>query len=287
MTPCDEYIIKMNQYLDGELPDREVADLFRHVEQCSSCHRRFESLRIISAQMQELEEYPPEDLHSRIMAGIKKDQSSRRRRKMVRTAGTVAACALIAVALFSGMLPGIVPEIAFDSAENGSAPRAAENMNMAPAPESAYAASQQKADTAAESAEDTVQDSEAEEPAQSGQLFPNSMLSPGTEPDPDEENTAAGAEQVFILPQLQTSEGFAAYCIATGTGALPEIFEPGAVIEYPDYGETYIFVENDGAAFTAARDALETAGFTVWEQVENLPETDPAADRCLIVIFAQ
>lgn len=288
MTPCDEYIIKMNQYLDGELPDREVADLFEHIEQCGDCRCRFESLRVISAQIRELEEYPPEELHSSIMAGIKKEQSrsSSCRRRTVGTVSAIAACALIAVALFSGVLPGLSPWLLFDNAENSNgASRLAENMDMAPAPESAESPAQQAADAVWQAVGEKAQENAMEnETVQEGQLFPNSLLSPGSKTE-TEQLPMDG--QVFVLPALQTSETFAAYCIVTGTGVLPEIFEPGAVIEYPDYGEIYIVVENDDAGFQAAREALQAAGFTIWEQVENLPKTDPSSERCLIVIFAQ
>lgn len=73
MSDCGAFEEKISALIDGELSEKEEAELFEHMAQCQSCRDTFAAFAEISSAMCDDEE-PPEDLHGRIMTAVKNEE---------------------------------------------------------------------------------------------------------------------------------------------------------------------------------------------------------------------
>lgn len=288
---------KMNLYLDGELSVNEVSDLLRHVESCEECRKRFDNLKTVVYAARRLRTLPPDGLHGSIMRAVEQEKPARRavaRRRLTRYSALAACAALLIVAagtigpqlgnvyLFGRHVDGADMQMA-DGQDGGAdavAPRAVQ-FAMAPqeegaaggataADENAAGGSVQRADSAGETQESMPEQYSID--AKNGARL-------SAPPD-------AFDYDLFTAPQLSVTERVGYYIIATGpAGGLTDIFPLESVVSYHEVGEMYVFIDNTEDARGEAEYLLAQAGYTLYANVENLPETSADAEHGLVVIF--
>ena len=288
---------KMNLYLDGELSVNEVSDLLRHVESCEECRKRFDNLKTVVYAARRLRTLPPDGLHGSIMRAVAQEKPARRavaRRRLTRYSALAACAALLIVAagtigpqlgnvyLFGRQVDGADMQMADgqDGGADAAAPRAVQSA-MAPqeegavggataADENAAVGSVQRADSADETQESTPE-----------QYSINAKNSARLSAPPD-----AFDYNLFTAPQLSVTERVGYYIIATGpAGGLTDIFPLESVVSYHEVGEMYVFIDNTEDARGETEYLLAQAGYTLYANVENLPETSADAEHGLVVIF--
>jgi anti-sigma-K factor RskA len=96
---------RLDDYLNGSLPEEERRALERHLEDCARCRGAVEDLRRLAARAAALprSEEPPRDLWPAIRAGLQQQPPATRRRSggtrppWTRWAGLAAAAALLVV----------------------------------------------------------------------------------------------------------------------------------------------------------------------------------------------
>jgi anti-sigma factor RsiW len=65
---CRNRHTRLSAYLDGELPERDMRDMERHLDGCASCRKRLAGLEALDAPLASLSiPKMPDDLESRIM----------------------------------------------------------------------------------------------------------------------------------------------------------------------------------------------------------------------------
>lgn len=89
----------------------------------------------------------------------------------------------------------------------------------------------------------------------------------------------------FRVPQLDTDEVFEFYCVALGTGTIPNVFPVEQTIHFPEKKCLYIYVDSNEFTEAGCAKLLRQAGFTVVDEPANLPSTEIGADYGLIVIY--
>lgn len=96
---------------------------------------------------------------------------------------------------------------------------------------------------------------------------------------------ALTGEEPFRMPALDTDEAFAFYCVALGTGELPNSFDAGSIVHLPEKKCLYVYVDAKSFTQQGCENLLKQAGFTVMTQPTNLPATKSEAQNGLIVIY--
>lgn len=285
MKQCSEYIVMMNMYLDDMLSEELRAELFEHLEQCDGCRRRFDALEKMLSVRGELEQEPPEELHKSIMKYVAADGRVRSKKAVLKKIYMIAAVAAVMVLTLSGTLSKLNRTYLFmpkgaSEADQAALENSGGGLYSAMAPPAVGA----------------VQDSHVE--TDYGYEV-NVESEPGDGADLNETKTQSGFEdraadsgkdeqqRLFTLPRLQTTERYAGYCIATGSGSVVDIFGSENVIEYPELGETYVIIPNDAESLEAAERELEAAGFVLQRNLENVPTADENAENYLLVIFLE
>lgn len=290
---CQDYIEKMNLYLDGELSVNEVSDLLRHIESCEECRKRFDNLKTVVYGTRRLRTSPPEGLHSSIMRAVAQEKPARRAAARRRLTGysALAACAALLVIVVSTVAPQLGNIYLFGRhLDNSASAQVADGMvdgaSSAPgAVQSAMAPQDKAAGDAAPkaslySAENEGQDSAplTEEPEQYSIAAQNGAR---LSAPPD-----AFEYDLFTVPQLSVTERVGFYIIATGqVDGLTDLFPLESVVNYHEVGEMYVFIDNTQDAKGEAEYLLAQAGCTLYANVENLPETSGDAEHGLVVIF--
>lgn len=89
----------------------------------------------------------------------------------------------------------------------------------------------------------------------------------------------------FRVPPLDTDEAFAFYCVALGTGNIPNVFPKEQIIRFVEKKCLYIYVDAGDFTQEGCAKLLEQAGFNVVDEPTNLPQTDASSDYGLIVIY--
>ncbi len=301
MNNCQDYIIKMNQYLDGELPVEEISDLLRHMDECEECRKKYENLKIIAFETRHLRAETPRQLHANIMNAIAHERPIRRLRRLNRLGhlAALAACGALLVVMVNTVAPWLREKPLFGGSSNYSGEAADESMNMAPmAPQTAESAPEDAGGTERSLAADNdVAAMPAAAPGDAATAYDqNGEGENGLEKDqPDAASggtqpgvlmqTAGYDHDLFTVPALRSSELVAWYIIATGTGDPSELFPMESVIGERELGETYIFVPNTASEKEDAGQTLIDAGFILHDNVDNLPEVDETAEYGLIVVF--
>lgn len=96
MKSCQDYQELISRLLDGELTEAEQRDVERHIASCSDCAAMYEAFRALSQTIGEDPEEPPERLHEKIMADVRREALRRRQApKRVRSLLAIAACAAL------------------------------------------------------------------------------------------------------------------------------------------------------------------------------------------------
>lgn len=56
---CAEVMEWMHRYLDHDLSQDEMIEMFRHIDDCSSCAEVFDRLQLLSQQLEQLPDVKP------------------------------------------------------------------------------------------------------------------------------------------------------------------------------------------------------------------------------------
>lgn len=88
----------------------------------------------------------------------------------------------------------------------------------------------------------------------------------------------------FHIPFLDTDEVFAFYCVATGPGELPNVFQENSIVRYPEKNCLYIYVSTRDFTQTGCENLLRLGGFTIHAPA-GLPETDAGMPYGLVAIY--
>lgn len=299
MNNCQDYIIKMNQYLDGELPVDEISDLLRHMDECEECRKKYESLKIVAFETRHLRAESPRQLHANIMNAIARERPIRRMRRLNRLGqlAALAACGALLLVMANTVAPWLREKPLFGGS-SGYSSGGGDMNNMAP--QTAEAAPEEAEDTQRSAADnsDLAMPAAAPEDAmtaydQNGE-GENGLEKDQPDADSGEESgmtqpgvlmqTAGYDHDLFTVPELRASELVAWYIIATGAGDPSGLFPMESVVGERELGETYIFVPNTASEKEKASQVLIDAGFTLHDNVDNLPEVDEAAEYGLIVV---
>lgn len=250
---CEEMRGKIDEYLDGALSPEEAKRFEEHMSSCPDCSEELRLARAVLKALGELGEIEvPSDFLGRVHEKIDAEKArSRKRLIYIRRAGALAACIVLAAAVYSG----------FDGAQfekNGNEMLTQERMEntAAPTPEPTAAPA---ADTAVPQKEVepevTVQPTQvpkkqAPKPAKSApaaSATPAATVTPTVSATPTEENApAAAAPEVATAPET--------------ADALPET----AAVQ----------AEVDAAALTDDRD-----GGTAMFSASTVPEEDALTKR--------
>lgn len=205
---CEEMRGKIDEYLDGALSPEEARRFEEHMSSCPDCSEELRLARAVLKALGELGEIEvPSDFLGRVHEKIDAEKArSRKRLIYIRRAGALAACIVLAAAVYSG----------FDGAQfekNGNEMLTQERMEntAAPTPEPTAAPA---ADTAVPQKEVepevTVQPTQAPKkqapkPAKSApaaSATPAATVTPTVSAEPTEENApAAAAPEVATAPE--------------------------------------------------------------------------------------
>ena len=205
---CEEMRGKIDEYLDGALSPEEARRFEEHMSSCPDCSEELRLARAVLKALGELDEIEvPSDFLVRVHEKIDAEKArSRKRLIYIRRAGALAACIVLAAAVYSG----------FDGAQfekNGNEMLTQERMEntAAPTPEPTAAAA---ADTAVPQKEVepemTVQPTpapkkQAPKPAKSvptASAAPAATVTPTVSAAPTEENAPmAAAPEAATAPE--------------------------------------------------------------------------------------
>lgn len=309
MSDCKKYAEKINAYIDGALPAAEIAELLSHIERCPDCAKRFESLKIIAFEMRHMQVDIPADLHSSIMAQIK-DAKRPSKRAYTRIFATVAAAAAMTVFLIRGDMFDLnkiyifgdgasrpSEQITSDSDPGDAAPYVRQTPAQIEPP--AVEAPEAKPQAPAAQGPITIPapravpaPSEPEPPpAQKDANVIINDLDPGAELELRQfglsEKTEIDPAKPFRVTKLITDEAFGFFCVAVGSGEIPEQFPQASVVGEVGREPVYVYVKNTSAAHKEAEAALVGAGFAIMRAPTNLPQTDSDAEFGLVIIIWQ
>lgn len=139
MIDCEKCREMISCLLDGELSDKEQAQVREHIGQCAECRAVFEAFSAVSGQLRSLEEMP-DGLHEKIMDAIPQPKKKKGGIVWIKY---LSAAACLALVIFAGAHSGVLSP-ADDAAEH-----------TAPSPESnsavrSYSAGTDESDMACE-----------------------------------------------------------------------------------------------------------------------------------------
>lgn len=123
MANCEHLQNSISAYIDGELSEKETAELEAHLAECEDCRRTLGFFRELSALERESLVEPPAELHGSIMAAVRREKSRKRLRFIPKVAGGVLAASLALIVVWRFGFGGFGA-----SEENASAPGSAEVM---------------------------------------------------------------------------------------------------------------------------------------------------------------
>lgn len=131
MKECEEFAPLLSAYFDGELTEKECAQVRAHLEECEDCRTRLSEYAALRAGLLDAltEEEPPADFTPNVMAAVRAEKASTAPKKAKKRTWQrylpVAACAAI-VLLSASLFPQMS---GFDGAKSmdTAAPQAAQN----------------------------------------------------------------------------------------------------------------------------------------------------------------
>lgn len=100
MKNCQDYLLKISQYLDNDLPSEDVGDLENHLSTCRSCKRKFLELKLLTSSIKSI---PREDMPPGLFFKVRKRIQERKEQKrsyFIRW-GTVLSLSLLILLVFS------------------------------------------------------------------------------------------------------------------------------------------------------------------------------------------
>ncbi|MDR0325156.1 MAG: zf-HC2 domain-containing protein [Oscillospiraceae bacterium] len=97
MEHCD--IEALSAFIDGELPEESAARLRAHMEECPNCRALAEDMAALKEGFAALEAEPPDTLAPGILYKISLGEEPPRRRRVVRSLVSVAACLIAALVI--------------------------------------------------------------------------------------------------------------------------------------------------------------------------------------------
>lgn len=104
MTDCEKCREMISCLLDGELSQAEQSFVREHIAACPECRSVYDAFSAVSAQLHE-EEPLPEELHEKIMSGIKAKPKKKTGIVWIKYL-SVAAC--LALVIFAGVKSGML-----------------------------------------------------------------------------------------------------------------------------------------------------------------------------------
>ncbi|MBQ3100109.1 MAG: zf-HC2 domain-containing protein [Clostridia bacterium] len=110
MKECIEYQSLIPEYLDGELDSSLCREFEAHIEECPSCKKTLEEMRLLLSDISESAYDAPAELKEGVMSRIAAENSAKKKKKLIRILGGVAACMVVAVGVTS-VLPRIGSDI--------------------------------------------------------------------------------------------------------------------------------------------------------------------------------
>ncbi len=281
---CEEMRGKIDEYLDGALSPEEARRFEEHMSSCPDCSEELRLARAVLKALGELGEIEvPSDFLGRVHEKIDAEKArSRKRLIYIRRAGALAACIVLAAAVYSG----------FDGAQfekNGNEMLTQERMEntAAPTPEPTAAPA---ADTAVPQKEVepevTVQPTQAPKkqapkPAKSApaaSATPAVTVTPTVSAAPTEENApAAAAPEAATAPETADAlPETAAVQAEVGASALTDDRDGGTAMfsasTVPE--EDALTKRSGGGAFREANGAV-----TIYVAAGDAPRAREIADR--------
>lgn len=281
---CEEMRGKIDEYLDGALSPEEAKRFEEHMSSCPDCSEELRLARAVLKALGELGEIEvPSDFLGRVHEKIDAEKArSRKRLIYIRRAGALAACIVLAAAVYSG----------FDGAQfekNGNEMLTQERMEntAAPTPEPTAAPA---ADTAVPQKEVepevTVQPTQAPKkqapkPAKSApaaSATPAATVTPTVSAAPTEENAlAVAAPEVATAPETADAlPETAAVQAEVGAAALTDDRDGGTAMfsasTVPE--EDALTKRSGGGAFREANGAV-----TIYVAAGDAPRAREIADR--------
>lgn len=281
---CEEMRGKIDEYLDGALSPEEARRFEEHMSSCPDCSEELRLARAVLKALGELGEIEvPSDFLGRVHEKIDAEKArSRKRLIYIRRAGALAACIVLAAAVYSGFDGG-------QFEKNGNEMLTQERMEntAAPTPEPTAAPA---ADTAVPQKEVepevTVQPTQAPKkqapkPAKSApaaSATPAATVTPTVSAAPTEENApAAAAPEVATAPETADAlPETAAVQAEVGASALTDDRDGGtAMFSASTVPEEDALTKRSGSgAFREANGAV-----TIYVAAGDAPRAREIADR--------
>ena len=281
---CEEMRGKIDEYLDGALSPEEARRLEEHMSSCPDCSEELRLARAVLKALGELGEIEvPSDFLGRVHEKIDAEKArSRKRLIYIRRAGALAACIVLAAAVYSGFDGG-------QFEKNGNEMLTQERMEntAAPTPEPTAAPA---ADTAVPQKEVepevTVQPTQAPKkqapkPAKSApaaSATPAATVTPTVSAAPTEENApAADAPEAATAPETADAlPETAAVQAEVGASALTDDRDGGTAMfsasTVPE--EDALTKRSGGGVFREANGAV-----TIYVAAGDAPRAREIADR--------
>jgi len=303
LKECYEYTVKMNMYLDGELPVNQIPALLRHIESCPRCQARFEALKVVAFETRSLSITPPDHLHSSIMEHIKKNTGQRKRKRIINIRPlALAACAAVLI-LFSGTLARLNNVYLFGRGKSESVKSESLRMYSADSSGAGQAGNTQEDGQAAdpEKGSDTAGAKSSARPGSAqaesgtgsttggsaggrteGALIPDKNMSAQNEQTEEQKGKT-------LLLEAVMPEGYAFYRIWEGQGQMPEILQSESKVSYDDSGITVIYLKNDKTTWGNVEDALIEASYKpIGDRFGGTyPQADSAAAQGLLILVSE
>ncbi len=292
MCRCEEYILLMNQYLDGELSPQEANELLLHLEQCPTCRKRFENIKIASYELRHMRAPVPQTLHASIMRQVRANSGAAKKRNLLRALGSLAACAAVVTIVVTGGLNRIFPFGTGGAMKSASLPQ-----EDAAAPRSATITMAEDDENAQESDGTTPSLFSAKEaPGANAQAAgsANELLEEETtkknhllgQPYPDVPDWAYDHTS-FVAPVLHNRTQPKSFVFVTGTSGdgLAELFPDATVYRAEETGEWYLETAADEETVHETVALLADYGYTIHDSVDGVPEVDAQSATAVFVIF--
>jgi len=121
MADCEKYIEMMSAMVDGELSEKDEAELRSHLEDCADCRRVYNAFTGISGALSEELAAPPETLVNGVMYKINLQKKGGRRFAFGRFTALAACLVLI---LFGASYLGLFNSSSLNKTESVAAPKA-------------------------------------------------------------------------------------------------------------------------------------------------------------------
>lgn len=277
MSRCEEYIIQMNQYLDGELSQQESGDFLRHLESCPSCRKYFEQIKIATYELRHMKVSVPDTLHGSIMRHVRANSGAGRHRKLVRALSSLVACAAVLAIVATG---GLNRVFLFGTGLKRS-------MSNESVPQTAVSSAPDTVDRNMPSANALVPPEAADPAPPPEESLEKGGLSVSIQGQNGEIPEWANDHALFLAPTLHNRTVPAQFIIVTGAdeGKLATLFPNETLYQAEETGEWYLETANDEETVYNTAILLADNGYTIHDTVEGLPETDASTDIAVFVIF--